>query len=115
MQTTAQPGTFTYTPRPAITTDSAGCEWQRRFGNADEVLGYQLTASTDKHALAAIDLLRDAGTNVADLRMNIGCWTSASMTVRLTSPELRELAARLLDAAHDIETLPAAALAEEAA
>lgn len=99
---------FTHTPRPAITTDTPGCEWQRRFGNAAETLGYILTASTDESTQATIDLLRDATSNVTALRMNIGCHTSAFMSVLLTPAELRELAARLIDAAHDIETMPAA-------
>lgn len=107
--------TFTHTPRPAITSDSPGCEWQRRFGNAAETCGYELSPSTDESTRASIDLLRDAATNVTALRMNIGIWTNASMSVRLTPAELRELAARLIDAAHDIETLPAAVLAREAA
>ena len=102
--------TFTHTPRPAITTDTPDCEWQRRFGNAAEPLGYQLNTSTDKKASATIDLLRDATTNVASLRLNLGLWTEASMAVRLTPAEMRELAARLLDAAHDIEANPAAKL-----
>lgn len=107
--------TFTHTPRPAITTDTPGCEWQRRFGNAAETLGYELTPSTDKSTQVSIDLLRDAATDVTALRLNIGHRTYASMSARLTPAELRELAARLIDAAHDIETLPAAVLAQEAA
>ena len=106
--------TFTHTPRPAITTDRPGSTWQRRFGNASDPLGYELTASTDRER-ATIDLLRDATTNVTEMRLNIGIFTAASMSVRLTCDELRELAARLIDAAHDIETLPAAVLAQEAA
>ncbi|WP_453934663.1 hypothetical protein [Acidovorax temperans] len=102
--------TFTHTPRPAITTDTPNCEWQRRFGNAAETLGYNLTASTDKKAPATIVVFRDATTNVASLRLNLGLWTKASMAVRLTPAEMRELATRLVDAAHDIETNPAAKL-----
>ena len=102
--------TFTHNPRPAITTDTTGCEWQRRFGNAAETLGYNLTASTDKKAPATIDVFRDATTNVASLRLNLGLWTEAGMTVRLTPAEMRELATRLVDAAHDIEANPAAKL-----
>lgn len=104
--------TFTHNPRPAITTDTPKCEWQRRFGNAAETLGYNLTTSTDKNTPATIDIFRDAATNVASLRLNLGLWTEASMAVRLTPAEMRELAARLVDAAHDIETNPAAKLME---
>lgn len=107
--------TFTHTPRPAITTDTPGHEWQRRFGNAAETCGYELAPSTDRSTHVSIDLFRDAATDVTALRLNIGLWTNASMSVRLTPAELRELAARLIDAAHDIETLPAAVLAQEAA
>lgn len=107
--------TFTHIPRPAITTDTPGHEWQRRFGNAAETCGYQLTPSTDGSTQVTIDLLRDAATNVTALRLNIGIWTNASMSVRMTPAELRKLAACLIDAAHDIETLPAAVLAQEAA
>ncbi len=104
--------TFTHNPRPAITTDTTGCEWQRRFGNAAETLGYQLNTSKDTNTPVTIDLLRDATTNVASLRLELGLWTEARMAVRLTPAEMRELAARLVDAAHDIEANPAAKLME---
>lgn len=104
--------TFTHNPRPAITTDTTGCEWQRRYGNAAETLGYQLNTSTDTNTPVTIDLLRDATTNVASLRLELGLRTEARMAVRLTPAEMRELAARLVDAAHDIEANPAAKLME---
>ncbi len=49
------------------------------------------------------------------MHIKLGCLATAEITVRLTPDELRELAACLIDAAHDIETLPAAVLAQEAA
>lgn len=109
--------TFTHTPRPAITSDDKHFRDQRRFGRGREVRDHVLQPSEPyaSSVNAEIDVYRDGETDLAEVRMNLGLFTSARIAVRLTPVELRELAACLLDAAHDIETLPAAVLAQEAA
>lgn len=106
---------FTHHPRPPILQDEERYAWQRRFGDASHVSGYKLDPTTDAAQSPSIKVMRDAETDVAMLDLEIGLWTCARTTVRLTTAELRELAARLLDAAHDIETFPAAVLMESAA
>lgn len=110
-------GTFNHTPRPAITNDDARYRNQRRFGRGsaarDHVLQPSEPHTRSQHA--ELDVYRDGETDLAEVRISLGLFASANITVRLTPDELRELAACLIDAAHDIETLPAAVLAQEAA
>lgn len=108
---------FTHTPRPAITTDRPGCEWQRRFGPGKAPLDYSLKPEDRESQVrrAELDVFRDSKFDLAELSIHLGLYTCASITARLNPEELRDLAARLIDAAHDIETLPAAVLAQEAA
>jgi hypothetical protein len=115
--TTALQGTFTHTPRPAITSNDKRYRYQRRFGRGREVRDHVLQPS-ERHTRrldAELDVYRDGETDLAEVHIKLGCFATAEITVRLTPAELRELAACLLDAAHDIETLPAAVLAQEAA
>lgn len=108
------PGDFTHTPRPAR-TGSGKHAWQRRFTTDDSSYNSKCRHDASEPHYCATTVWRDAKQDVAELEITLGLHTSASMTVRLTPAELRDLAARLLDAAHDIETLPAAVLAQEAA
>jgi len=108
------PGDFTHTPRPAR-TGSGNHAWQRRFTTDDSSYNSKCRHDASELHYCATAVWRDAKQDVAELEITLGLHTSASMTVRLTPAELRDLAARLLDAAHDIETLPAAVLAQEAA
>lgn len=116
MQTTpAQQGTFTHTPRPAIVAKTAGHTNQRRFGVADRARGYVISP-TEQQARAMnteLQVFRDAEFDMAEVTIDIGLYTCASITVRLNPAELRDLATRLIDAAHDIESLPAAVLARD--
>lgn len=106
--------TTTHTYRPAISPVAAPHQYQRRFGpNGPSCYG--LKATTDKEFQPEVSVYRDSGEDFAELRVNLGLFTSADFKVRLTPAELREVAARLLDAAHDIETLPAAVLTQAAA
>lgn len=105
---------FTYTPRPALVAKEYQFRHQRRFGNK-EPLGYHIYPQTDPDSKSDLVVFRDGETDVASLEVSLGIFTNARIDVRLTPSELRELATRLLDAAHDIDTLPAAVLAQEAA
>lgn len=109
--------TFTHSPRPAITSADKRYRNQRRFGRGKEVRDHVLQPSAPcaSSLNAEIDVYRDGETDLAEVRMNLGLFTSARIAIRLTPVELRELAACLIDAAHDIEALPAAVLTREAA
>lgn len=55
---------------------------------------------------------RNARDDTAELALRVACQVGDSTTyANLTAPELRDLAARLVDAAHDLELWPAARLA----
>lgn len=101
-------------PRPAIVPAKPEHAWQRRFGDASTAGGYRIQPRTDRAETPIVIVMRDAKKDVAELELKIGIYTCASITVRLTPAELRDLAARLIDAAHDIEAFPAAALVEAA-
>jgi hypothetical protein len=107
-------GTFTHTPRPALIP--VAHQEIRRFGTGEKTLDYQLECSSEsaQRMRAEIRTLRDAERDVADLRIKLGNYTNAEITVELTADEMRDVARRLIDAAHDIEAHPAAALAREA-
>lgn len=105
-------GTFTHTPRPAKTPEPGPHTWQRRYG-PDGDSGHAMRARHDERQahFCSVEVFRDAGEDVAEISLTLGNYAKAGMTVRLTPAELRELAARALDAAHDIEANPAATLA----
>lgn len=91
-------------PRPAIVATAKGCGNQRRFGN-----DMPLHVSDGVSA----EVLRFADENVARVNLEHGyAWRATAVA---SPTELRELAARLIDAAHDIEAFPAAALESGAA
>ena len=105
MPTTTQAAQPTiHHPRPAIVATAKGCGDQRRFGN-----DLPLHVSYGVRA----EVLRFADGNVAHVSLEHGYAWRASAVASPT--ELRELAARLIDAAHDIETFPAATLGGGAA
>lgn len=106
---------FVHLPRPAIVPDEPRYANQRRFGSGP---GFRTTrvAPSDREACsmnAQAVVYRDGECDLAELSLNLGLSTCAQITERLTPTELRDLAARLIDAAHDIEAHPAAALAAE--
>lgn len=102
-------------PRPAIVPTDAESSWKRRFGDASRAGGTWIDASTDRAMAPMVRVMRSAADDAARLELEIGIWTDAKITVRLTPAELRELAARLIDAAYDIEAFPAAVLTKDAA
>lgn len=105
--------TFTHAPRPAILSKQAKNAWQRRYGPGVSTLDYKLYPRTaeERNMRCELRVFRDGNTDLAEVQISMGINTNVSIAVRLTSDELRDLAARLIDAAHDIETLPAAVLA----
>lgn len=82
--TTAQKGTFTHTPRPAITSDDKHYRYQRRFGRGRDVRDHVLQPSEPyaRSLNAEIDVYRDGETDLAEVRMNLGLFTSARIAVR---------------------------------
>lgn len=104
----------TYTPRPAHTPDKAEHRYQRRYGT-DSHGTHGLRLSAERESRPEVTVYRDGTTDLAELQVDLGLWCNARIQVQMTPVELRELAARLLDAAHDIESLPAAVLAQAAA
>ena len=105
----AAAGTYIHTPRPAR-TGNGNHAWQRRFITNDSSYNSKCGHDAGELHYCATTVWRDAAQDVAELELTLGLYTNAQMTVRLTPAELRDLAARLIDAANDIETLPAAVL-----
>lgn len=103
-----------YTPRPAHTPDRAEHSFQRRYG-PDSHSAHGLNLSAERESRPEVTVYRDGTTDLAELQVGLGLWCTAKIEVQMTPSELRELAARLLDAAHDIETLPAAVLTKATA
>lgn len=105
-----------YTPRPAIVDPSGEYSNQRRFGPGLKPLDCQLTPSnsTASDMCTRLTAYRDGEFDLAEVTISIGIYCRAEITAQLNPAELRELAALLLDAAHDIEAFPAAALAKQA-
>ena len=99
--------TFTHTPRPPCVCTGQYAN-QRRFGPPGKVSNEHPQPLT--HGETTLGVYRDAKRQVAELEINVA--SIASIGIELTPTKLRELAARLLDAAHDIETNPAAKLME---
>lgn len=97
---TVTPAPFTHHPRPAIVSDTEGCHDQRRFGS-----DFDLSLDNGSTTVGA-EVLRFATRDTATLCLRI-CVIKATMQVQATPAEMRELAARLIDAAHDIEAFPA--------
>ena len=99
--------TFTHTPRPPCVCKGQYAN-QRRFGPPGKFSNEHPQPLT--HGETTLGVYRDAERQVAELEINVA--SIASLDIQLTPTKLRELAARLLDAAHDIEANPAAKLTE---
>lgn len=107
---TAAPSVFTHTPRPAHVSEGKFSN-QRRFGTpCGNCLPEDTIAATDREK-GELSVYRDGEEDLAEVSLRIGLMSRASITLRMTPAELRSAAATLLDAAHDIDTLPAAVLA----
>ncbi|SOD27646.1 hypothetical protein SAMN05518800_3210 [Variovorax sp. YR752] len=109
-----------FAPRPAQVPLEPRYARQRRFG-ADSYDAFAGTASADlRHEeecsppMGEATVYRDGKEDLAQLRIDIGSGTELRAILKLHARGLRDLAARLLDAAHDIESNPAAVLAEVA-
>ena len=99
--------TLTHTPRPPCVCKGQYAN-QRRFGPPSEISNEHPQPLT--HGETTLVMYRDAKRQVAELEVNVA--SIARIDIELTPTKMRELAARLLDAAHDIETNPAAKLME---
>ena len=99
--------TFTHTPRPPCVCTGQYAN-QRRFGPPGKVSNEHPQPLT--HGETTLGVYRYAKRQVAELEINVA--SIARIGIELTPTKLRELAARLLDAAHDIEANPAAKLME---
>lgn len=110
MSTTA---TFTHTPRPAIVPANPEYGDQRRYGSGDCALSYKLYPGRRgaKSMHTELEVFRYGDSDLAEVIVTIGYHTGATIRAELNADELRDLAARLIDAAHDIETFPATVLA----
>ena len=97
--------TFTHTPRPPCVCKGQYAN-QRRFGPPSEISNEHPQPLT--HGETTLVVYRDAKRQVAELEINVA--SIARIDIELTPTKMRELAARLLDAAHDIEANPAAML-----
>lgn len=97
--------TFTHTPRPPCVCKGQYAN-QRRFGPPGEISNEHPQPLT--HSGTTLGVYRDAKRQVAELEINVA--SIASIGIELSPTKLRELAARLIDAAHDIEANPAAML-----
>ena len=97
-QTAPAPQPTVHHPRPAIVATAKGCGNQRRFGS-------DLPLRTGDDGVN-VEVVRFSDENTANILLDFRTYWTARATASPT--ELRELAARLIDAAHDIETFPAA-------
>lgn len=97
---------FIHTPRAPEVSD--GFPDQRWFRGPNKEQRVQITLQKKRPSSQSATVVRLASENKAELgiRFDTGI-TSGSIDVALTATELRELAQRLLDAAHDIDTNPA--------
>jgi hypothetical protein len=109
--------TFVHTPRAPKVPEGDAHNWQRWFVGADD--GRDVYASESRYGSGYAQVFRDARTDVAEVTVAVRVGpTRFTAEIDFGPAGLRDLAHRLLDAAHDIETHPAAALAtstEEAA
>lgn len=99
--------TFAHTPRPPCVCKEPH-QYQRRFGPPHEISAEHPQALT--HNGTFFDVYRNAKKQVAELGIDVN--SIAKVQIELTPAKLRELAARLIDAAHDIEANPAAKLSK---
>lgn len=104
--TTAPTATTVHVPRPPIVSAGEHSN-QRRFGATQrDAFGMHLV----HHAATELVVCRLASEEVASLEVSIrnhrGHGAAVSIDLDLTRTELLELAARLIDAAHDINTYP---------
>lgn len=98
---------FVHAPRPAWVHGEARSAWQRTFGPNDHSAICGIRLRNAESAGTSLAVLRPATEDLARLTIELGC--ACYVRAVLAPSELREIAARLIDAAHDIETHPAAA------
>ncbi len=87
-------------PRPAIVATTEGCGDQRYFGS-------ERLLRTEDDGIDVV-VMRFGSENTAHIKLEYHTHWNSRATV--TATQLRELAGRMIDAAHDIETFPASTL-----
>lgn len=102
-QTAPAPQPTIHHPRPAIVATAKGCTDQRRFGS-------DLPLRTGDDGVN-VEVVRFSDENTANILLRGRTYWTACATV--TAAQLLELAARLIDAAHDIEAHPARTLLQQ--
>lgn len=116
------PHAFTHQPMaPFVPKEAAHCR-QRYFSRGDETRAVALDSNKTpggwgrSSQYAEVNVFRWGDKDVAELSLRTGSdRIDCTATVMCTAVELREIAARLLDAAHDLDTLPARLLQWDAA
>lgn len=111
-----QPQKFTHRPRAAVVPKERQHREQRYFnGTSDHGLPHAATGqSISSWSGANTRIWRLARHDSAKLDVSVTTpHGDSTTTIHLTAAELRDLAQRLLDAAHDIEAHPAAHLRAE--
>ena len=105
-----------YTHQPGTVSVPKGeHSWQRRFfGTTDRSEVHATAKAHRNYTTVSAEVFRNAAHDCAELTIQVETPTcSSSTSANFTPSQLRDLAQRLLDAAHDIETNPAAKLAAE--
>ena len=95
---------FSHTPRPPYIP--AGHQDQRHFSRIGGMLELDIGSNPNDTVLARV--YRNATGNTAELRLST--WGDAhnfECSAHMRAEQLTELARQLLDAAHDLQTLPA--------
>jgi len=103
---TAQPKPFVHLPHAPYVPEEDPYKEQRSFSRGDENRGLRLADYN-----TSVRVFRWAEADCARLivETHSKCITSETV-VHCTATELREIAARLLDAAHDLDVFPASVL-----
>jgi hypothetical protein len=120
------PQPFIHQPvAPYVPLESEYCT-QRSFSRGNVNRGVDLSSAKKKDgwgdrptsptSFAEVSVFRWADVDAAELRLSVNLGRSENnATVECTAAELREIAARLLDAAHDLEVNPSDKLSRRAA
>lgn len=116
------PQPFVHQPIAPWVPEEAAHNKQRSFSRGHENRSVELDCARKPNdwgmvtASAEVNVFRWADANTAELSLRVGANRSdCTATVMCNAVELREIAARLLDAAHDLEAFPSNVLMRGAA
>lgn len=123
-QQPAVPQAFTHQVIAPYVPEDPHCSTQRYFTRGDTNRAVELRSAMrrtapfegDVYSSADVKVYRVARDDTVQLRLAINTnWNQCDAGVHCNAIELREIAARLLDAAHDLDTNPSSKLMVEAA